>query len=133
MRPFAVTALILVVAVIGLLSSIWVSKENGPDIANPQKFFGCYGSKDNKIKINNSTLASIDEKNRTKIKRFLILKSDETINTVNDLSLSAGGDDLRVGTATTGFFYKFDKSSKPPALLIPDDHGNERPLSRVPC
>jgi len=62
-----------------------------------------------------------------------MLKSDAVVNTVNDLRLDASGKGLHVGNANTGFFYKFNNATKPSAIIIPDDSGNEQVLPRVRC
>ena len=133
MRPFAITAVVLIAATIFLASRIWQSEEYGPNIANSRAFYGCYASGGNRIDLNNGRAIIVGSGESTKIKRLLILKSDAVINTVNDLRLDSTGGIPHVGPASTGFFYKFDDPLKPSALVIPDDKGTEYALRRAAC
>ncbi len=133
MKPFVVTAIALTIAAIFLVSRLWVSVELGPDLANPKVFYGCYGSQAGKIIVNSTDVGVPSQGQKTMIKRYLILKRDAVVNTVNDLRLDADGKSLSVGNADTGFFYKFNSDTKPKAIIIPDDNGVERVLPRVRC
>lgn len=133
MRPFIITAVALTVASIFLVSRLWNSVELGPDLDNPQAFVGCYGSRAERITVNSTDVTVPSQGQSTKIKRYLILKRNVVINTVNNLRLDENGKGLSVGTANTGFFYKFKDATNPSAIIIPDDSGNERVLPRVPC
>jgi hypothetical protein len=133
MRPFVITAMILAVISTALVSRIWNSKPYGPDVANFQIYLGCYGVGGDRIVIQNGRVSVARDGQSTTIIRFHMLKSDAVINTVNDLRLNASGADLRVGTASSGFFYKFDNALRPSALLVPDDRGIEHALPRTVC
>lgn len=133
MKPFIITAVVLTIAAILLVSRLWNSAELGPDLASPMVFFGCYGSQTEKVTVNNTDVGVPSQGQNTKIKRYLMLKGDAVVNTVNDLRLDAAGKSLSVGNADTGFFYKFNSDTKPTAIVIPDDNGVERVLPRVRC
>ena len=133
MRPFIITAVALTIAAIFLVSRLWNPVELGPDLANPEKFFGCYGSQAEKVTVNSTDVAVPSRGQNTKVKRYLMRKRDAVVSTVNDLRLDASGKSLSVGNADTGFFYKFDSDAKPTAIIIPDDSGVERVLPRVRC
>ena len=133
MRPFIITAAIIFVAAIFLISRVWNPVENGPDSVNPRPFLGCYSSGADRLILKTGSATVLDGGQSTIIERFLTLKSVAAIQTVNDLRLDASGNHLRIGSATSGFFYRFDSSSKPSALIIPDDDGTERILSRIAC
>lgn len=134
MTKFAVFAIaILLIAGFVLLPHIWNPVENGPDVKDPSEFIGCYEAGSNKLILSLRSATVVKTHQRTRVDRFLYLKTDAAISTVNNLQYDASGNDLRIGSATTGFFYRFDRPSKPSALLIPDDGGNVRRLSRVTC
>lgn len=133
MRPFIITAVVLTTAAILLVSRLWSPVELGPDLANPKAFFGCYGSQAKKVIVNSTDVAVPSAGQRTKIKRYLMLKRDAVVNTVNDLRIDARDKSLSVGNADTGFFCKFNNDVQPTAIIIPDDSGVERVLPRVRC
>lgn len=134
MKKVAVLAAALLVAgAFWLLPRVWNPIENGPDLESPSAFFGCYQAGSNKLFLSQEDIAVTKTGQSTRVMRFLYLKTDAAINTVNNLQYDAVSNNLRVGKADTGFFYRFDNSSKPSALLIPDDGGNVRRLARVPC
>jgi len=133
MRPFIITAMALTIVAILLVSRLWSPVELGPDLANPRAFFGCYGSRAKQVTVNSTDVSAPSQGQKTKIKRYLMLKRDAVVYTVNDLQLDANGKSLSVGNADTGFFYKFDSDTKPTAIIIPDDNGVERLLPRVSC
>ncbi len=133
MKPFIITAVALIIAAIFLVSRLWHPVELGPDLDNPKAFFGCYGSRSEKVAVKGTDVAVPSQGQHTKVKRYLILKRDVVVNTVNDLRLDSSGKNLSVGNADTGFFYKFNSDTKPTAIIIPDDSGVERVLSRVRC
>lgn len=133
MRPFIITAAALTIAAIFLVSRLWNTVGLGPDLANPKAFFGCYGSQADKISVNSTNVAVPSQRQTTKIKRYLMLKRDAVVNTVNDLRLDTRGESLSVGHRDTGFFYKFNSDVKPTAIIIPDDSGVERVLPRIRC
>lgn len=133
MRPFIITAAALTIAAILLISRLYNSVALGPDLADSKAFFGCYGSQDEKVTVNSTDVAILSQGHSTKVKRYLMLKRDAVVNTVNDLRLDANGKNLSVGNADSGFFYKFDSNTKPTAFIIPDDSGVERVLPRVRC
>jgi hypothetical protein len=134
MKKVAVLAAVLLVAVaFWLLPRVWNPIENGPDLESPSAFVGCYQAGSNKLFLSQEDITVTRTGQSTRVMRFLYLKTDAAINTVNNLQYDAVGINLRVGKADTGFFYRFDNPSKPSALLIPDDRGNVRRLARVPC
>lgn len=133
MRPFIITAVALTIAAIFLVSRLWNPVELGPNLANPEVFFGCYGSQVEKVVVDSTTVAVPSQGQNTKIERYLMLKHDAVVNTVNNLRLDSSGKSLSVGKSDTGFFYKFDSDTKPTAVVIPDDSGVERFLPRVSC
>ncbi len=133
MRPFIITAVVLIFAAILLVSRLWNPVELGPDIAKPQAFFGCYGSQAERVTVNSTVATVPSQAQKTKIKRYLLLKDNAVINTVNNLQIDARGKILSVGNADTGYFYKFNDDTKPTAIIIPDDSGVERVLPRVRC
>ncbi|RYF12817.1 MAG: hypothetical protein EOO77_16830 [Oxalobacteraceae bacterium] len=133
MRPFIITAVALTLAAVFLVSRLWNPVELGPDLANSQAFFGCYGSQAEGIAVNSTNVVVRSQNESTKIKRYLLLKRDAVINTVNNLRLDASGKKLSIGDADTGFFYKFNSDTKPTAIIIPDDSGVERILPRIHC
>jgi hypothetical protein len=107
--------------------------ENGPDLRDPTAFIGCYGSGADKLILTSTRAAVVKTSQTTRITRYLYLKSNAAINTVNNLQYGADGEGLRIGGAVTGFFYRFDDSSKLSALLLTDDDGNLIRLTRVVC
>lgn len=133
MRPFIITAIALTIAAIFLVSRLWNPVELGPDLANPKVFFGCYGSQVEKVVVGSTDVTVSAQGRRTKVKRYLMLKRDPVVNTVNNLQIDASDKRLSVGNADTGFFYKFNSNTKPTAIIIPDDKGMERMLPRVSC
>ncbi len=133
MKPFIISAVVLICAAIFLASRLWNPVELGPDIADPQAFFGCYGSQAKRVTVNSTDATVPSQGRKTKIKRYLLLKDNAVINTVNDLRIDTRGRSLSVGNADTGFFYKFNDDTKPTAIIIPDDSGVERVLPRVRC
>lgn len=133
MRPFIITAVVLIFAAIILVSRLWNPVELGPDIANPQAFFGCYGSQAQMVTVNSTDATVPYQRQKTKIKKYILLKDNAVINTVNNLRIDARGNSLSVGNADTGFFYKFYDDRKPTAIIIPDDSGVERVLPRGHC
>jgi hypothetical protein len=134
MRKVAVLAAILLAALaFWLFPRIWNPVENGPELENPSAFFGCYQNGPNKLSLSQGYITVTKTDESTRVKRFLYIKNDAAINTVNNLQYDAGGHSLRVGRAATGFFYRFDNPSQPSALLIPDDGGKVRRLARVSC
>ena len=133
MRPFIITAMALTIVAIFLVSRLWSPDELGPDLAKPKAFFGCYGSRAEQVTVNSTDVAVPSLGQKTKIKRFLMLKRDAVVNTVNNFRLDASGKSLSVGNANTGFFYKFDSDTEPTAIIIPDNSGVERVLPRVRC
>ena len=132
-RVGILTVVVLVAAGLGFLTHIWNPTENGPNLPNPSAFLGCYESASNKLIITQETITVAKTRQSARIVRFFYLKNDAAIEMVNNLRFDTSGNDLSIGDATTGFFYTFDSWSKPSALLIPDDGGNVRKLSRVPC
>ena len=133
MRPFIITAVALSIVAIFLVSRLWSPVELGPDLANAKAFFGCYGSQAEKVTVSSTDVAVPSQGQKTKIKRYLMVKRDAVVNTVNDLRLDASGKSLSVGNADTGFFYKFNSDTKPTAIIIPDDSGVQWVLPRVRC
>lgn len=132
-RAGILAVLIPLIAGLVFLPRAWNSTRNGPDLGDPSPFVGCYGSGSDRLIITRSRATVVATRKSTSIVRFFYLKTDAAINTVNNLQYDASGNDLRIGGATSGFFYRFDKRSRPSALLIPDDGGNVRTLPRVPC
>jgi hypothetical protein len=134
MRKIGILAVIIIIAVgLMLFPHIWNSTENGPDLRHPSIFLGCYESGSNRLVLSRRTIAVTKTHQSTQVVRFFYLKNDAAINTVNNLQYDASGSALEIGSADTGFFYKFDNPSKPSALFIPDDGGTVRKLLRVPC
>lgn len=125
--------LLLLIAGLVFLPRMWNSTRNGPDLDDPSAFVGCYGSDSDRLILTRTRATVVATRQSTSIVRFFYLKTDVAINTVNNLQYGASGNDLRIGSATSGFFYRFNKPSRPSALLIPDDGGNVRTLPRVPC
>lgn len=132
-RVIVLIALVLLVAGVALFPHIWNPVENGPDLRDSTPFIGCYASGANRLVLAPQSATVVATHQRTQIVRFFYLKTEAAINTVNNLEYDAAGKSLRVGTAQTGFFYRFDTPTKPSAILIPDDGGNVRTLLRVPC
>ena len=133
MKVGILAAMALLGGAVPLVSCFWNLVENGPPLKDPQAFFGCYGSEDNRLVLTAESATVTATHQSARIVRFFLLKSDAAIHTVNNLELDTNGRGLRIGSATTGFFYRFNNSSKPSALLVPDDSGNERTLARSPC
>lgn len=133
MKPFITTAVVSIVAALFLVPRVWNPVETGPDIANPQAFFGCYGSLAKRVTVNSTDATVPSQGKKTKIKRYLLLKDNAVINTVNNLQIDDRGRSLSIGKAGTGFYYKFNDDTRPTAIIIPDDRGVERLLPRVRC
>ena len=116
-----------------ILPRIWNSTENGPTLRDPSAFIGCYVSAKDRVVLSNQRVTVTRTRQTTRVVRFFYLKTDAAINTVGNLEYDADGHNLRIGLANTGFFYKFDNSLKPSALLIPDNGGTVRRLSKIAC
>lgn len=134
MKKVAVLAAALLVALaFWVLPRVWNPIENGPNLESPSAFFGCYQAGSNKLFLTQGDIAVTNTGQSTRVMRFLYLKTDAAINTVNNLQYDTVSNNLRVGKANTGFFYRFDNPSQPSSLLIPDNGGNIRRFARVPC
>lgn len=131
---FVIVISVLVVALLlWLLRYVWQPVENGPDLEEADTFYGCYQDGPNKLSLSNGDVTILGSGQSTKVKRFLYLKNDAAINTVNNLQYVTKHNTLQIGDAETGFFYRFDDPSVPTALLIPDDEGGVRKFARAPC
>lgn len=132
-KIWILAAVAMSVLAVVLLPHLWQPIENGPNLNDPSALIGCYGSGPERVALTRDRAIVVATRQSTPIVRFFYLKNDAAINTINNLEYDASGNSLRVGRASTGFFYRFDRPSNPSALLIPDDNGNSRALPRVPC
>jgi hypothetical protein len=132
-RVYILATLLLVAFGSWLLPRIWNSTENGPTLRDPSAFIGCYQSGANRVVLSHQSVTIPRTHQSTRVVRFFYLKNDAAIHTVGNLEYDVGGHNLRVGMASSGFFYTFDNPTEPSALLIPDNGGTIRRLSRVAC
>ena len=126
-------ALVLLASGIVLAPHIWNSTENGPDIVDPSVFLGCYGSRTDKITVEQNLITVARTHQSIRIVRFFYLKTEAAVETIRNLEIDVNSNNLHVGQASTGFFYKFDDQYRPSALLVPDDGGTLRRLNRINC
>ena len=89
-----------------------------PDLKSLSLFFGSYENGSNKIFLSERDIALTKTYQSTGVKRFLYVKTDAALNSINNLQYGIRENRLKVGDAAKEFFYRFNNSSRPSALLL---------------
>ncbi len=106
---------------------------NGPDLKNTSVFIGCYARGGQTIFISRDRVRIGTRGQYTKIVRFLFLKENAAINTINNIEYDSVKSLVKIGNGHTGFFYNFDNPERPSYLSIPDQGGVDYRFYRSSC
>ncbi|RYF31859.1 MAG: hypothetical protein EOO38_31395 [Cytophagaceae bacterium] len=124
---------LIAISLITLLLASVGCEENGPTIKDPSRFLGCYKAANHIIRVSDKTVVITGAEQSTPIKRFLILKDDYALNTVNNIVVSADSGSVSIGRANSGFFYSLIDEPSFKAISIPDNAGRLKKFRKVGC
>lgn len=105
------TRLLISLSLIAVIIAFTGCEEIGPKIGDPSRFFGCYKAASQIIRISDKSVRIVGNDQSTPVKRFLVLKDNFAVNTVNNIVVSADYGSVSTGRADSGFFLQSNWST----------------------
>lgn len=104
----------------------------GPEIDEKGPYYGCYGIGAPMVRLSPGRL-TLPNGRSTPIKRILRIKTDDAINVTNEIVYFPKQHQIKIGSRSTGFFYKFRSSTEPKVLVLLDARGIPHDMSKIDC